>query len=76
MVIEPVDRGVAAASGVVFLGLALVQTPEEARHPSMPATALREDHVDAALTMSELVRTVPALAQGQKVKTSAPRASL
>jgi hypothetical protein len=38
-------------------------------HPSMPATALRQDHVDVALPIDELVRVVLALTQGQMVET-------
>jgi two-component system chemotaxis response regulator CheB len=51
-------------------GLTLVQRPDEARQPSMPATALREDDVDGALTVSQLIHVVPALAQGERVKTN------
>jgi two-component system chemotaxis response regulator CheB len=51
-------------------GLTLVQRPDEARQPSMPATALREDDVDAALSVSQLLNVVPALAQGKRVKTN------
>jgi len=56
-------------------GLTLVQRPDEARQPSMPATALREDDVDAALSVAELLRVVPALARGQRVTTPHPASS-
>ncbi len=51
-------------------GLGMVQSPAEAPHPSMPSTALCEDHVDAAVTLQELVRIVPVLAQGKRVVTN------
>jgi two-component system chemotaxis response regulator CheB len=50
-------------------GLSLVQSPSEAQHPSMPVMALREDHVDAALPIDELIEVVPALAKGLPVDT-------
>lgn len=51
-------------------GISLVQQPAEASCPSMPVTALREDHVDAALSLAELARTIPELARGKRVVTS------
>jgi len=45
-------------------GLSLVQRPDEAKVPSMPLTAIREDDVDAALTSEEIGRLLPMLAAG------------
>jgi two-component system, chemotaxis family, protein-glutamate methylesterase/glutaminase len=50
-------------------GLSLVQRPDEARHPSMPLSALEEDHVDAALPMVELTRVLAELVRGREVAT-------
>lgn len=67
----------AGADGVLGLihiktngGISLVQSPDEAAHPRMPETALREDHVDAALPVSELMKVIPALTRGKKVETN------
>ena len=51
-------------------GMSLVQRPDEAPHPSMPARALEEDHVDAALPLSDLMRVIPELVRGQRVTTN------
>lgn len=48
-------------------GMSLVQQPEQARLPSMPVTALREDDVDAALRVEEIAMLVPLLAAGQTI---------
>jgi two-component system chemotaxis response regulator CheB len=45
-------------------GLSLVQRPDEAKMPSMPLTAIREDDVDAALSTEEIGRLLPLLAAG------------
>jgi chemotaxis response regulator CheB len=42
-------------------GLALVQKPEEAYHPSMPWIAFLADHPDASLPVVEIVARVAAL---------------
>ena len=53
-------------------GMSLVQQPEQARQPSMPVTALREDDVDAALSVEEIAMFVPLLAAGQTVEVRGP----
>lgn len=56
-------------------GLSLVQRPEQARQPSMPLSALREDDVDAALTLEEIARVLPLLAAGRAVDVPWPDTS-
>ncbi len=41
-------------------GLALVQSPGEAKNPSMPISALERDHPDASMTTEELAEAVAA----------------
>ena len=53
-------------------GLSLVQRPEQARQPSMPLSALREDDVDAALTVEEIARLLPLLAASCAVDVQWP----
>src|SRR5262249_28597096 len=53
-------------------GLSLVQRPDEARQPSMPVTALREDDVDAALSLEELALLIPLLAGGRSIRVRSP----
>jgi hypothetical protein len=50
--------------------MSIVQRPDEAAQPSMPRAALRADDVDAALSVAELTKVVPALARGQRVVTN------
>ena len=52
--------------------LSLVQRPEQARQPSMPLSALREDDVDAALTVEEIARLLPLLAASCAVDVQWP----
>jgi len=62
------DDGV---SGLVTIkaagGLSIVQDPDEAPHDSMPQQAIRHDHVDAVLTLSELAAQLPRLVTGGSV---------
>jgi two-component system, chemotaxis family, protein-glutamate methylesterase/glutaminase len=46
-------------------GLSLVQQPSEAAHPSMPASAIARDHVDASLTLAEIGQALVDLAWGR-----------
>ena len=48
-------------------GLSLVQKPEQARQPWMPLNALREDDVDAALSVEAIAALLPLLAAGSSV---------
>ena len=48
-------------------GLSLVQQPGQARQPSMPCSAIREDDVDAALSVEDIARSLPLLAAGHAV---------
>jgi two-component system chemotaxis response regulator CheB len=53
-------------------GLSLVQTPVEARFESMPARALAEDDVDAALGIEDLAWALAALARGEPIDAPRP----
>ena len=61
-------NGMDGVSGLVAIktrgGVSLVQDPNEAAYPSMPATAIREDHVDAALPIAKLAEALQRLAEG------------
>jgi two-component system, chemotaxis family, protein-glutamate methylesterase/glutaminase len=46
-------------------GLSIAQRPDQARQPSMPESAIREDDVDAVLCVSEIAAMLPLLAAGQ-----------
>jgi two-component system chemotaxis response regulator CheB len=37
-----------------YKGLSIVQDPQEARNPSMPVHALRDDHVEMAVRLAEI----------------------
>ncbi len=54
-------------------GLSIVQRPDEARQPSMPLTAIREDDVDAALRADQIAEMLPLLAAGRPCTISRPR---
>ena len=60
--------GVDGVDGLIAItskgGLSIVQRPDEARQPSMPLTAIREDDVDAALSAVEIAQMLPVLAAG------------
>ncbi len=49
-------------------GVSLVQSPLEAQFPTMPSRAIREDDVDAALTVDALARVLPVLVAGGAVE--------
>ena len=53
-------------------GISVVQLPQEARQPSMPQTAIREDDVDAALPAEEIAMLVPLLAAGRSIDLRDP----
>jgi two-component system, chemotaxis family, protein-glutamate methylesterase/glutaminase len=64
----------AGSDGVIGLiaikaagGVTIVQDPREAEVASMPSHALREDDVDAAMTVAGIAAAIPALALGQSV---------
>jgi len=46
-------------------GIAVIQDPEEATHPWMPLSALRNDHVDLVLPLEEIAPTLLTLAAGE-----------
>jgi chemotaxis response regulator CheB len=45
-------------------GLTLVQDPEEARNPTMPARAIAEDDVDAVLRLEQMGDALASLVTG------------
>src|SRR5262249_4263635 len=57
--------GVDGVEGLIAVtakgGLSIAQQPEQARQPSMPVTAIREDDVDAVLRMDGFAATLPRL---------------
>lgn len=61
--------GVDGVEGLIAIkgkgGLSIVQQPDEARQPSMPLTAIREDDVDAALRTEEIAEMMLLLAAGR-----------
>ena len=61
-------RGADGVSGLINIkaagGMSLVQDPEEAAHPTMPATAIVKDDVDAVLPVAELSAALVKLAYG------------
>lgn len=54
-------------------GLSIAQRPDEARQPSMPLKAIREDDVDAVLEASEIATLLPLLAFGKPYETPGAR---
>ena len=52
-------------------GLSIVQHPDEARHESMPASAIRRDHVDAILTLRQMADVLPDLVAGAPLQPEA-----
>ena len=68
--------GADGVSGLIAIkkagGLSLVQSPCEARFESMPATALAEDHVDAALAIEDLAAALTGLARGEAADVPRP----
>jgi two-component system chemotaxis response regulator CheB len=55
-------------------GISLVQSPAEAQFPTMPSRAIREDDVDAALTVDGIAEALPVLAAGGVVEPGLWRA--
>src|SRR5205085_1773139 len=51
-------------------GISVVQDPAEAPFPSMPASALRYDHVDVVSRMEPMPRLLFRLARGASVSTA------
>jgi len=46
-------------------GLTIVQQPAEARYPSMPTSAIRDDSPDAVFRLEEIAAAIPLLAAGK-----------
>jgi len=66
------DDGVSGLIKIKNLGgLSIAQDPDEAPHDSMPQQAIRRDHVDAVLRLTELASQLPRLVAG-----AAPEGSL
>ena len=65
--------GVDGVEGLIAIkgkgGLSIVQRPDEARQPSMPLTAIREDDVNAALRADEIAEMIVLLAAGRPYTT-------
>jgi two-component system, chemotaxis family, protein-glutamate methylesterase/glutaminase len=61
--------GVDGVEGLIAIkgkgGLSIVQQPGEARQPSMPLTAIREDDVDAALPTDRIAEMILSVAAGR-----------
>jgi two-component system chemotaxis response regulator CheB len=53
-------------------GISIVQQPEQARQPSMPVTAIREDDVDAVLRLDEIAALLSLLAAGRSIDVRGP----
>ena len=68
--------GADGVSGLIAIkrrgGVSLVQHPDEARFETMPCTAIREDDVDAMMTVDELAAVLPALARGEAIDAPRP----
>lgn len=66
--------GVDGVEGLIAItgkgGLSIAQAPEQARQPSMPATAIREDDVSAVLGIDEIGAVLPLLAAGCAIEVS------
>jgi two-component system chemotaxis response regulator CheB len=54
-------------------GLTLVQAPDQARFPTMPVNALREDDIDAALPVERLAEVLTDLAHGREASANGGR---
>ena len=69
--------GVDGVEGLIAItgkgGLSIAQAPEQARQPSMPATAIREDDVSAVLGIDEIGAVLPLLAAGRAIEVSRSR---
>jgi len=48
-------------------GMSIAQEPTEARFPSMPRHAIRDDHVDAIMRVADIASAIPELAVGHAV---------
>ena len=68
--------GIDGVEGLIAItgkgGLSIAQQPEQARQPSMPVNAIREDDVDAVLRLTDIARILPLLAAGCAVELSRP----
>lgn len=66
--------GVDGVEGLIAItakgGLSIAQQPEQARQPSMPVSAIREDDVDAVLRVDEIAAVLSLLAAGRSVEVS------
>jgi two-component system, chemotaxis family, protein-glutamate methylesterase/glutaminase len=67
------DDGVSGLIAIsVVGGVTIVQSPEEAPHPSMPRNAIVRDHVEAVISVSEMPALLAALAEGRPTGVTAP----
>jgi two-component system chemotaxis response regulator CheB len=70
--------GIDGVEGLIAItgkgGLSIAQQPEQARQPSMPVNAIREDDVDAVLRLTDIARILPMLAAGHAVEIPRPPA--
>jgi chemotaxis response regulator CheB len=46
-------------------GLTIAQQPAQARNPSMPSSAIRDDSPDAVFRLEEIAAAIPLLAAGK-----------
>ena len=69
--------GADGATGLIAIkqagGLSLVQDPEEAKHPSMPATGIVRDNVDAVLASAAIPAALTALIHGNSYESRTQR---
>ena len=68
----------ASAGGVetlhVVVGVSLLQSPAKAQFPVMPSRAIREDDVDAALTVAAIAQPLTVMVAGGAFEPSSPHA--
>jgi two-component system chemotaxis response regulator CheB len=55
-------------------GLAIAQDPEDAYMPYMPLNALRSDHIDGVVPISQMASVIEALAKGEAVSKQVDQA--
>jgi two-component system chemotaxis response regulator CheB len=68
--------GADGVAGLIMIkragGVSLVQDPRQAQYPGMPATAIKEDDVDAVLRQEELGKALVVLAAGAILNDAGP----
>ncbi len=69
--------GADGVSGLIAIkaagGVCIAQDPDEAMAPSMPRSAIEEDHIDAIMRTHEIAAVLPTLAAGNPIRASAVR---